>query len=52
VGVAIVYCAGVTFVLGKLIHKTLGLRLSDQGERDGLDITVHGERAYHLEQSV
>ena len=52
VGVAIVYCAAVTFVLGKLVDKTLGLRLSDQGERDGLDITVHGERAYHLEQSA
>jgi len=26
---------------------TIGLRVDDEGERDGLDVTSHGEAAYH-----
>ena len=32
-----------------LIKATIGLRATDDEERDGLDITVHGERGYHLD---
>lgn len=40
----IAYCAIVTFILAKLIQWTMGLRLSDEAEYDGLDLAVHGER--------
>jgi Amt family ammonium transporter len=44
----IVFAAGGTWVLGTLISRTVGLRVPDAQERDGLDIAVHGERGYHL----
>jgi Amt family ammonium transporter len=36
----------VTFGLGKLINKVIGLRVSREEEAVGLDISQHGERAY------
>ena len=48
VGVAVVFSAAMTFILGSLVKATIGLRVSDQQERDGLDISIHGERGYHL----
>ncbi len=44
--VTIVYCAIVTFVILKVIHVTLGLRVDEATETVGLDIKLHGERAY------
>jgi len=49
--VALVFAGGGTFVLGTLIKKVWGLRTSEQEERDGLDIHVHGERGYHFDQT-
>ncbi len=37
-----------TLVIGGLLKATIGLRVSEQQERDGLDISAHGERGYHL----
>jgi Amt family ammonium transporter len=51
VGVSIAFCAIMTTLIGLAVKHTIGLRVTDQEERDGLDITVHGERAYHLEQA-
>ena len=34
-------------ILFLLIDKTMGLRISEEGEREGLDIAEHGERAYN-----
>lgn len=36
----------VSFVLLKLLSKTTGLRVSDEEETEGLDLTEHGEQAY------
>jgi len=36
----------VTLILGKLIDKTIGLRVGQVEETVGLDISQHGERAY------
>jgi Amt family ammonium transporter len=36
----------VTWILGKLIDKTIGLRVGPTEETVGLDISQHGERAY------
>ena len=46
VGVTIVYDAIVSFVILKVIDWTLGLRVKDEQEREGLDITQHGEQVY------
>jgi Amt family ammonium transporter len=43
VAVTIVYDAVVSFILLKLIDVTIGLRVTEDEEREGLDITQHGE---------
>lgn len=43
-----VYTAIVTFVLLKLIDRMLGLRVSQDEETEGLDLTQHNERGYDL----
>ncbi|MFA4917574.1 MAG: hypothetical protein WC560_13010 [Syntrophales bacterium] len=35
-----------TFILFKLIQKTIGLRVSEEEELEGLDIAEHGGNAY------
>ncbi|HYM15242.1 MAG TPA: ammonium transporter [Dehalococcoidia bacterium] len=45
-GVVAVYSFGVTFVLLKVLDATLGLRVSEEDEVAGLDVSQHGERAY------
>ncbi len=47
-GVAViwVFAFGMTWVLGKLVNVTLGLRVNETEEVIGLDISQHGERAY------
>ena len=47
VGTAIVFAVVGTLVIGLVLKATIGLRAADEQERDGLDISVHGERAYH-----
>ena len=46
--ITILFAAIGTFLIGTALRVTMGLRVSEQQERDGLDITVHGERGYHL----
>jgi Amt family ammonium transporter len=40
------YSFGLTWVLGKLIGITMGLRVTPSEETVGLDLAQHGERAY------
>jgi ammonium transporter, Amt family len=47
VGFTVVYVAVVTWVLAKLIDKTIGLRVPSDVELQGLDGVLHGEKAYH-----
>ncbi|WMP18828.1 ammonium transporter [Thiothrix lacustris] len=44
----VVWSGVVSFVLFKLIDMTMGLRVSEEDERQGLDTASHGERAYTL----
>jgi Amt family ammonium transporter len=44
--VTIVFCAVVTFILLKILDVTMGLRVSQEGEIRGLDLTEHGEEGY------
>jgi len=48
IGVVVVwiFAYAVTWILGNLINKTMGLRVSGEEETVGLDISQHGERAY------
>lgn len=43
VGVTIAYSAVVTFILAKLVGAVMGLRVEEDEEREGLDISLHGE---------
>jgi len=45
---AIVWSGVVAFVVFKLIDMTMGLRVPEEQEREGLDTAGHGERAYNL----
>jgi len=45
-GIAIIFAFGVTFVLAKVLHPIIGLRVSENEEQVGLDISEHGEQAY------
>ncbi len=44
VAVTIVYDAIVTFVILKVVDMLLGLRVTEEQEREGLDISLHGEQ--------
>ncbi len=41
-----VFAFGVTWVLGKIVDVTMGLRVSATEETVGLDVSQHGEKAY------
>jgi Amt family ammonium transporter len=46
VAVTAAWCALWTYLLLKILDATLGLRVSEEEESEGLDLSQHGERAY------
>ncbi|MCL4487574.1 MAG: ammonium transporter [Chloroflexi bacterium] len=46
VAVAIVFAFGMTWLIARLLARRVGLRVSENEEEVGLDISEHGERAY------
>jgi Amt family ammonium transporter len=44
----IVWSAVVAFVAYKIVDLVIGLRVTEEQEREGLDINEHGESAYHM----
>ena len=46
VGTTIVWSAVVAFIAFKIVDLVVGLRVSEEREREGLDTAEHGERAY------
>ncbi len=48
VGTAIVVSGVVALVALKLIDMVIGLRVAEDEEREGLDVSSHGETAYHM----
>jgi Amt family ammonium transporter len=44
VAITIVYDAVATFIILKVLDLVMGLRVSEEEEREGLDIALHGER--------
>jgi Amt family ammonium transporter len=47
VGVTIVWTAVVAFIAFKIADLVVGLRVTEEEEREGLDTSSHGESAYH-----
>jgi len=47
VGVTIVWTAIVAFIAYKIADVIVGLRVTEEEEREGLDVNSHGETAYH-----
>jgi Amt family ammonium transporter len=43
IGIVIVYDAVVTAIILGIIKATIGLRVTEEVEREGLDIALHGE---------
>jgi Amt family ammonium transporter len=44
--VTVVWSAVVAFIAFKLVDIVIGLRVPEDEEREGLDVTSHGESAY------
>jgi ammonium transporter, Amt family len=48
VGVTLIWSGVVAFIAYKLVDLTIGLRVSEEDEREGLDTAAHGEAAYRM----
>jgi Amt family ammonium transporter len=46
--VTIVWSGIVSLILYKIVDMMVGLRVTEEKEREGLDLSEHGERAYHM----
>ncbi|MDO8350458.1 MAG: ammonium transporter [Gallionella sp.] len=46
--ITVVWSGVVAFICFKLVDLTIGLRVSEEAEREGLDTSTHGERAYNV----
>jgi Amt family ammonium transporter len=44
VGTTLIYGFVVSFIILKVIDMTIGLRVPEDQEREGLDISLHGEK--------
>ena len=44
----IIWSAVVAFIAYKIVDLVIGLRVTEEEEREGLDINGHGESAYHI----
>lgn len=47
-GTTLVWSGVISFILFKVIDMVIGLRVTEESEREGLDVTEHGEKAYNL----
>jgi Amt family ammonium transporter len=45
--VTVVWCGVVSAILYKIVDAAVGLRVPVEAEREGLDLSSHGEAAYH-----
>jgi Amt family ammonium transporter len=48
VGTTIAWSGVVAFASYKLVDMAIGLRVTEEEEREGLDIASHGESAYRI----
>ena len=52
IGVVFIYSFGVTSIILKVLDLTMGLRVTEEEEELGLDVTQHGERGYVLDSGA
>ncbi|WP_425862079.1 ammonium transporter [Arthrobacter sp. TWP1-1] len=43
-----IYSFVIAFIIGWIINKTMGFRISSEHEADGIDVAIHAESAYDL----
>ena len=43
VATTLIYSGVMSFILLKVIDMVMGLRVTEEEEREGLDVTLHGE---------
>jgi Amt family ammonium transporter len=43
-----IYSFGMTYVIGIILHKTIGFRVSEEDEMTGVDSSEHAETGYDL----
>ena len=48
VGTVLIWSGVVAFIAYKIVDLVIGLRVTEEQEREGLDETQHGERAYNM----
>ena len=48
VSLTVVWTAVVALIAFKIVDLVIGLRVSEESEREGLDTSEHGEKAYNL----
>ncbi len=48
VGATVIFATVMTLIIGFIVEKTIGLRLSEADEKSGMDHSLHGERGYGL----
>ena len=48
-GITVVWSAVATIIIVLIIKKTVGLRVSEEVEAEGLDSAEHGETAYNFD---
>jgi len=48
VGTTIIWSAVVAFIAFKFVDLSIGLRVTEEEEREGLDVASHGEAAYRM----
>jgi Amt family ammonium transporter len=46
--ITIVWSGGLSFIILKIVDAIVGLRVEEDDERQGLDISQHNERGYNL----
>src|SRR5690606_26351520 len=46
------YAGVVTWIILRILEALLGLRVPEDAEREGLDVSLHGEEAYHSGQGT
>jgi Amt family ammonium transporter len=53
-GIAIAWSSGVvgTLLILKLVDVTMGVRITEEDEVQGLDLSQHGEEGYYWEASA
>jgi Amt family ammonium transporter len=49
VGITVVWSALATVIIVVIIKKTVGLRVTEENEFEGLDSAEHGEAAYNFD---